>query len=78
MNAARLGRLLDEAGGDPHRMAEAIADEVTDPTTGLVTKDHLDARLAELKTWLLQTLLTTLAAFVVVLLGGVFAMLRML
>ena len=60
------------------RMAEAIADEVTDPSTGLVAKDHPGALLAELKTWLLQTLLTTFVTLVVVLIGDMFAMLRSL
>lgn len=47
MNAARLARRLQEANNDPTRVAEAIHDEVTDPTTGLVTRDHLDKRLLE-------------------------------
>jgi phospholipid N-methyltransferase len=45
MNAARLARRLQEANNDPTKMAEAIHDEVTDPSTGLVTRDHLDRRL---------------------------------
>jgi PleD family two-component response regulator len=49
MNAARLARRLDEAKGDNLKIAEAIVDEVTDPATGLVTRDHLDARLAEME-----------------------------
>jgi hypothetical protein len=47
MNAARLARLLDEAGDDRTRWAEAICDEILDPSTGLVTKDYLDRRFAE-------------------------------
>jgi hypothetical protein len=47
MNAARLGRLLNEAGEDRGRWAEAICDEILDPGTGLVTRDHLDRRFAE-------------------------------
>lgn len=50
MNAARLARLLEEAGDDRRRWAEAICDEITDPTTGLVTRDHLDRRFAEFET----------------------------
>jgi hypothetical protein len=47
MNAARLGRLLNEAGDDRSRWAEAICDEILDPGTGLVTRDYLDRRFAE-------------------------------
>lgn len=47
MNAARLARRLQEANNDPTRVAEAIHDEVTDPSAGLVTRDHLDRRLHE-------------------------------
>ena len=47
MNAARLGRMLTEAGDDRTRWAEAIYDKVTDPASGLVTCDHLDRRFAE-------------------------------
>ena len=47
MNAARLARLLQEAGEDRRRWAEVLYDEITDPSTGLVTKDHLDKRFAE-------------------------------
>ncbi len=50
MNAARLGRMLVEAGDDRVRWAEAIFDEVTDASTGLVTRDYLDKRLAEFET----------------------------
>ncbi|MCB2055190.1 MAG: hypothetical protein KDE35_13225 [Geminicoccaceae bacterium] len=49
MNAARLGRLLEEAGDDRTKWAEAIFDEVTDPATGLVNKDYLDRRFAEFR-----------------------------
>ena len=47
MNAARLGRLLNEAGDDRTGWAAAICDEILDPSTGLVTKDYLDRRFAE-------------------------------
>ena len=47
VNAARLGRLLQDAGDDKARWAEAICDEITDRSTGLVTRDHLDMRFAE-------------------------------
>jgi hypothetical protein len=47
MNAARLARRLQEAGDDRIRWAEAIFEEITDPSTGLVTKDYLDRRFAE-------------------------------
>lgn len=50
MNAARLARLLQEAGDDRRRWAEALYDEITDPGTGLVTRDHLDKRFAEFET----------------------------
>ena len=35
---------------DRLKMAEAICDEVTDPSTGLVTRDALRAELAHLRT----------------------------
>jgi len=47
VNAARLGRLLQDAGDDKARWAAAICDEITDRSTGLVTRDHLDMRFAE-------------------------------
>ena len=47
MSAARLGRLLNGAGDDRTRWAEAICDEILDPSTGLVTKGYLDRRFAE-------------------------------
>jgi hypothetical protein len=47
MNAARLARRFQEAGDDRTLWAEAISDEITDPTTGLVSRDHLDRRLTE-------------------------------
>ena len=50
MNAARLGRLLSEAGDDRGRWAEAICDEILDPSTGLVSRDYLDRRFAEFET----------------------------
>ena len=62
MNAARLGRLLKDAGDDKTRWAEAICDEITDPTTGLVSKDHLDKRFAEQDSRLFRTLVATQAA----------------
>jgi hypothetical protein len=62
MNAARLGRLLKDAGEDRTRWAEAICDEITDPTTGLVSKDHLDKRFAEQDSRLFRTLVATQAA----------------
>jgi hypothetical protein len=49
MNAARLTRKWTDAGGDPSLMAEALADEINDPAAGLVSRDHLDMRVAELK-----------------------------
>jgi hypothetical protein len=39
MNAARLTRRWQEAAGDPARMAEALVDEIDNPSTGLVTRD---------------------------------------
>jgi hypothetical protein len=47
MNAVRLARLLNEAGDDRVRWAEAICEEILDPGTGLVTRDYLDRRFAE-------------------------------
>ena len=47
MNATRLARRLEEAGNDRVRWAEAICEEDTDPSSGLVTRDYLDRRLAE-------------------------------
>jgi uncharacterized small protein (DUF1192 family) len=49
MNAARLTRKWTDAGGDPTLMAEALADEINDPAAGLVSRDHLDTRIAELQ-----------------------------
>lgn len=49
MNAARLSRKWTEAKGDPSLMAEALADEINDPAAGLVSRDHLDSRVAELQ-----------------------------
>jgi hypothetical protein len=62
MNAARLARMLNEAGDDKGRWAEAICDEITEPSTGLVTKGHLDKRLAEHETRMFRTLVATQAA----------------
>ena len=59
MNAARLGRLLEEAGEDRTKWAEAIYDEVTDPAAGLVTRDYLDKRFAEHESSILRTLVWT-------------------
>ena len=49
MNAARLTRKWTDAKGDAGLMAEALADEINDPTAGLVSRDHLDMRVAELQ-----------------------------
>jgi hypothetical protein len=49
MNAARLTGRWQEAAGDPARMAEALVDEINDPSTGLVTRDFLRAELAQLR-----------------------------
>jgi hypothetical protein len=49
MNAARLTRKWIDAQGDPTLMAEALADEIDDPAAGLVSRDHLDTRVAELQ-----------------------------
>jgi hypothetical protein len=54
MNAARLTRRWQEAAGDPARMVEALVDEINDPATGLVTRDFLRAKLAQLRTELAQ------------------------
>ena len=48
MNAARLSRKWTEAKGDPSLM-EALADEIDDPAAGLVSREHLDMRVAELQ-----------------------------
>jgi hypothetical protein len=47
MNAARLTRRWQEAAGDAARMVEALADEISDPATGLVTRDFLRAELTQ-------------------------------
>lgn len=49
MNAARLARRLNEAGDDRVKVAEAICDEITDPSTGLVTRDALRAEMSQLR-----------------------------
>ena len=49
MNAARLARRLGEAGDDRVKMAEAICDEIIDPSTGLVTRDALRAEMNQLR-----------------------------
>ena len=77
MNAARLGRLLNEAGDDRARWAEAICDEVLDPGTGLVSKDYLDKRLAEFETKFAQ-LETKLTRSVILTQVGGFLALAML
>ena len=56
MNRARLARLWQEASRDPVRMAEALGDEINDPAAGLVSRDYLDARLAEFEARLLKQL----------------------
>ncbi|HYZ26686.1 MAG TPA: hypothetical protein VE597_07245 [Geminicoccaceae bacterium] len=50
MNAARLARKWSDAKGDPALMAEALAEEIDDPATGLVTRDFLRSELAQLET----------------------------
>jgi hypothetical protein len=49
MNTARLARKWTESAGDYGRMAEALGEEIDDPAAGLVTRDYLDMRLAELE-----------------------------
>jgi hypothetical protein len=49
MNPARLARKWSESSGDYGRMAEALGDEIDDPAAGLLTRDYLDKRLAELE-----------------------------
>ena len=56
MNRARLARHWQDASGDPVRMAEALVDEISDPAAGLVSRDSLDARLAQLEARLLKRL----------------------
>ena len=45
MNIARLARKWAESAGDYARMPK----EIDDPAAGLVTRDYLDMRLAELE-----------------------------
>jgi hypothetical protein len=49
MNTARLARKWSESSGDYGRMAEALGEEIDDPAAGLLTRDYLDKRLAELE-----------------------------
>ena len=49
MNTARLARKWTDARGDFGKMAEALREEIDDPAAGLVTRDYLDKRLAELE-----------------------------
>ena len=65
MNAARLTRRWQEAGGDPARMVEALVDEINDPATGLVTCDLLRVELAELEGRLTSRIVTLLGVQVV-------------
>jgi len=51
-----LARHWQDASGDPVRMAEALGDEINDPAAGLVSRDFLDARLAQLEARLLKRL----------------------
>jgi len=53
MNAARRARKWGHAKRDPALMAEALAEEIDDPATGLVSRDFLRAELTELEGWLL-------------------------
>ena len=47
MNAARLPRKWSDAESDPALMAEALAEEIDDPATDLVSRDFLRAELTE-------------------------------
>jgi poly-gamma-glutamate capsule biosynthesis protein CapA/YwtB (metallophosphatase superfamily) len=49
MNTARLARKWAESAGDYAQMAEALGEEIDDPAAGLVTRDYLDKRLAEIE-----------------------------
>jgi hypothetical protein len=49
MNTARLARKWSESSGDYGRMAEALGEEIDEPAAGLLTRDYLDKRLAELE-----------------------------
>jgi hypothetical protein len=49
MNAARRARKWGHAKRDPALMAEALAEEIDDPATGLVSRDFLRAELTELE-----------------------------
>jgi hypothetical protein len=50
VNAARLARRWQEAGENRTAMAEALADEIDHPDTGLVSRDFLRAELQGLRT----------------------------
>jgi hypothetical protein len=54
MNAARLARKWSDAKGDPALMAEALAEEIDDSATGLVSRDFLRSELARLETRLVE------------------------
>ncbi len=54
MTAARLARKWSDAKGDPALMAEALAEEIDDPATGLVSRDFLPSELARLETRLVE------------------------
>jgi len=60
-------------------MAEALADEIDDPATGLVSRDFLRAELAQLETrltWRFLTLLGLQIALVGILVTILFQVLR--
>jgi hypothetical protein len=48
MNTARLARKWAESADNYAQMAEALGEEIDDPAAGLLTRDYLDLRLAEL------------------------------
>ena len=86
MNAARLTRRWPEAAGDPARMAEALVDEIDDPSMGLVTRDFLRAEMTQLRqelaqaetrlTWRIVTLLGVQIALVGILVTILLQVLR--
>jgi hypothetical protein len=60
-------------------MAEALADEIDDPATGLVSREFLRAELAQLEsrlTWRFLTLLGVQIALVAILVTILFQVLR--
>ena len=85
MNTARLARHWQEASGDPVKMAEALADEIDDPATGLVSRDFLQAQIAGVRgevtalesrlIWRFFTLLATTMGVQVALVGVLVAIL---